>query len=140
MIERAIRESAAEAVLRTVPASKPAIYEALTKVDAAATTTTEERCMICLEILRSFYDNEKAVEVVGMPFFHVYHKKCIIRWLNLLLIVVFVRVCVFIYVQRNGLGMFSRREQYANCRPWICNERLALYRESEGQPIIKICH
>ncbi|GMN23097.1 hypothetical protein TIFTF001_040398 [Ficus carica] len=89
---------------RTVPASKLAIDEALTKVDAAATTTTTKVLYDLLENLTSFYDDEKAVEV------------------------------------RNGLGMFSQRVQYAKRSPRICNERLRLYGESEGQPIIKICH
>ncbi|PON98060.1 43kDa postsynaptic protein [Trema orientale] len=75
-IERALSVSAED--FRTVPATKSSI-EALkeAKVDDLSATTIEQ-CSICLENL-SFENIDK---VLRMPCSHVYHKDCIVRWLE----------------------------------------------------------
>ncbi|XP_002511547.2 E3 ubiquitin-protein ligase RNF181 [Ricinus communis] len=59
--------------IRFVPASKPSM-ENLEKIKADG--STEQQCIICLEELLI------GSEVTRLPCLHVYHKQCIINWLQ----------------------------------------------------------
>ncbi|PON64142.1 43kDa postsynaptic protein [Parasponia andersonii] len=81
-IDHSFGESAEE-LFKTVPASKSSL-EALkeAKVDDLGATTIQQ-CSICLEKLW-FEDihNINDRKVVRMPCSHLYHKHCIVRWLE----------------------------------------------------------
>ncbi|GMN40283.1 hypothetical protein TIFTF001_009498 [Ficus carica] len=68
---RVLRESAEQEV-RTVPATESSV-EALKEMSVDATTAAE-CCTICLE--------ELSMVVTQMPCSHVFHKECIVRWLQ----------------------------------------------------------
>ena len=77
-IHRAIseftRESMETRMIKTVPAAKASI-EALKKVRVDVSCTARE-CSICLE---EFCNGS---EVMRMPCSHIYHKDCIVKWLE----------------------------------------------------------
>jgi hypothetical protein len=80
-MERAIRESTTEEARRvivTVPATKSAIDEALQNVRIDEGSCTTRECSICLED----FCNGLEPEVVCMPCSHLYHRSCIVRWLQ----------------------------------------------------------
>lgn len=74
-IERAIRESTEiTRMALTVPATKSSI-EGLKKVKIDLSCTIKE-CSVCLEEFRI------ELEVMRMPCSHLFHKDCIVRWLE----------------------------------------------------------
>lgn len=77
VVERAKREALNS--IRMVPATKESI-QALKELNdnEISLDTTIEQCSICLEKL-SF---EEKMKVVETPCSHVYHKECIVRWLE----------------------------------------------------------
>ncbi|XP_062149961.1 probable E3 ubiquitin-protein ligase RHC2A [Alnus glutinosa] len=79
-IERAIRESMEESrrAIATVPAAKSSVDEALRNVRIDDGSCTARECSICLEEFCSGLEPE----VVCMPCSHVYHRGCIVRWLQ----------------------------------------------------------
>ncbi|KAL3509341.1 hypothetical protein ACH5RR_028742 [Cinchona calisaya] len=66
---------AMEAESRSNPASKEAI-EALKKVKVEDCEGATRHCMICMEKL------EEGCEATRMPCLHVYHRSCIVHWLE----------------------------------------------------------
>lgn len=81
VVERVMTESAE--LFRTVPATKLSI-EALNevKLDDLESSLLVEQCIICLEKF-SFNNNyHDEVMLVRMPCSHLFHKGCIVKWLE----------------------------------------------------------
>ena len=77
--ELARRESEADAVLQTVPASESSI-EALPNVVAMDNDNDndQDQCTICL----GDYDDNDDPTAAKMPCSHVFHRECLVRWLK----------------------------------------------------------
>ena len=83
IVEHATRESVDQVQNWMVPAAKWSIeaLEELNDVELMSLDTTQEQCSICLGEL-SFEGCDDHQKVVEMPCSHVYHKDCVVRWLE----------------------------------------------------------
>jgi len=76
-VEREEEQNAA-----TIPASAEAIDSLKTFTISSFLGTKTEKCNICLKEFR-FEENEEDVKLSSMPCDHVFHYRCIVKWLQM---------------------------------------------------------